>query len=63
MSYFFHSKLLLDNYASFTFTFDWGVVCLLIAYCWSNSPLARAMGSRLRRGTTASANQLPLLKL
>jgi len=25
---------------------DWGVVCLLAAYCWPNSPLARAMGSR-----------------
>jgi len=25
---------------------DWGVVCLLAAYCGSNSPLARAMGSR-----------------
>jgi len=23
---------------------DWGVVCLLAAYCGSNSPLARAMG-------------------
>jgi len=25
---------------------DWGVVCLLAAYCGPNSPLARAMGSR-----------------
>jgi len=25
---------------------DWGVVCLLAAYCGSNSPLAPAMGSR-----------------
>jgi len=24
---------------------DWGVACLLAAYCWPNSPLARAMGS------------------
>jgi len=23
---------------------DWGVVCLLAAYCGPNSPLARAMG-------------------
>jgi len=25
---------------------DWGVVCLLAAYCGSNNPLAWAMGSR-----------------
>jgi len=24
---------------------DWGVVCLLAAYCGTNSPLVRAMGS------------------
>jgi len=24
---------------------DWGVVCLLAAYCGPNSPLVRAMGS------------------
>jgi len=24
---------------------DWGVVCLLVAYCGPDSPLARAMGS------------------
>jgi len=24
---------------------DWGVVCLLVAYCGSSSPLAWAMGS------------------
>ena len=40
---------------------DWGVVCLLAAYCGPNSPLARAMAaSSLRRGTTVNASQLPL---
>jgi len=29
---------------------DWGVVCLLAAYCGSNCPLARAMGCHCLRG-------------
>jgi len=43
---------------------DWGVVCLLAAYCRQNSPSAPVLGSHcVRRGTTVSANQLPLPRL
>ena len=40
---------------------DWGVVCLLAAYC---GPLERALGCHcMRRGTAVNASQLPLPRL
>ena len=42
---------------------DWGILCLLAAYCGPNSPLAWAMGSSLCHGTTVNASQLPFPRL
>jgi len=43
---------------------DWGIVCLLAAYCGPNSLLARALGCHcLRCSTAVIASQLPLPRL
>jgi len=43
---------------------DWGIVCLLAAYCGPNSPLAQSLGGHcVRRGTAVIASQLPLPRL